>query len=94
VPPTPAEQHLARVKGGYASWANTPDRTARTAPGRAAFEQRFLDQADGDPKRAEALRRAHFADLALKSARGRRLAREYAAQADAAEAELDAGDAA
>lgn len=70
--PTAAELHLARVKGGYMSWANTPDWSARTAPGRAAFEQTFLDQADGDPKRAEALRKAHFADLALKSAQARR----------------------
>jgi hypothetical protein len=79
------------------SWANTPDRAARTAAGRAAFEQRFLDQAGGDPKRADALRRAHFVDLALKSARSRRLARENTTTAEMAErelAELAGGDAA
>jgi hypothetical protein len=61
--------------GGELSWANTTDRTARTAPGRAAFEQRFLDQADGDPVRAAHLRKAYFARLALKSAQARRAKR-------------------
>jgi hypothetical protein len=54
------------------SWANTPDRSARTAPGRAALEQRFLDQAEGDPLRAASLRKAYYKRLALKSARARR----------------------
>ena len=57
--------------GAHASWANTTDRPARTAPARAAFEQRFLDQADGDPVRAEHLRKAYFQRLALKSAQAR-----------------------
>lgn len=56
----------------HESWANTTDRTARTAPARAALEQRFLDQADGDPVRAANLRKAHFARMALKSAQARR----------------------
>lgn len=58
--------------GAHSSWAKTADRTARTAPGRAAFEQRFLDEADGDPVRAAHLRKAYFARLALKSAQARR----------------------
>ena len=66
------EFHLARRKGGYVSWARTKDWSARTAPARAAFDKRFLDEAGGDPKRAAALRSAYFADLALKSAKARR----------------------
>ena len=58
--------------GAHTKWANTTDRTAATAPARAALEQKFLDQADGDPVRAEHLRRAHYARLALKSAQARR----------------------
>ncbi|MGN7701160.1 hypothetical protein [Cellulosimicrobium sp. 22601] len=69
--------------GANISWANTEDRTARTAPARRALEARFLAEAGGDPKRAENLRRAHFQRLALKSARARRRARELAEKADA-----------
>lgn len=67
-----SELSLAGRLGAHTSWANTTDRTARTAPARAAFDQRFLDQAGGDPRRAESLRRAYFARLALKSAQARR----------------------
>lgn len=64
----------------YASWANTEDRTARTAPGHRAFEQRFVDQVDPErklpeaerAKRVEAARSAYFAALAHKSAVARR----------------------
>lgn len=62
---------LGRI-GAHTSWANTKDRTARTAPARAALEQRFLDQADGDPVRAAHLRKAYYQRLALKSAQARR----------------------
>jgi hypothetical protein len=65
--------------GAHVSWANTPDRTARTAPARAALEQKFLDRADGDAVRAEHLRKAYFARLALKSAEARRARRAGAA---------------
>ena len=54
------------------SWATTPDRTIRTAPARRAFDQKFLDAADGDPVRAAHLRRAYFKRLARKSAQARR----------------------
>lgn len=74
----------------HASWANTEDRSARTAPARAAIERRFLDAAGGDPVRAEHLRKAHFARLALKSAQSRRKARELTETAELAEAELNA----
>lgn len=58
--------------GAHISWANTKDRTARTAPARAAREQKFLDEAEGDPVRAAHLRKAYFRRLALKSAEVRR----------------------
>ena len=58
--------------GANTKWANTTDRTAATAPARAALEQQFLDQADGDPVRAANLRKAHYQRLALKSVQARR----------------------
>ena len=67
-----SSRNLAASMAADVSWGKTPDRTARTAPGRAALEQKFLDQADGDPLRAESLRKAHYKRLALKSARARR----------------------
>ena len=73
MPPDPYRQLIGR-KGGHLSWANTIDRTARTAAARAALEQKFLDQAGGDPIRAESLRKAFYVDLALKSARARKKA--------------------
>jgi hypothetical protein len=88
MPSTPAEKSLAGKIGAYQSWANTENRAARTAPARAAHDQRFLDAAGGDPVRAALLRKAHFARLALKSAQARRKVRELTATADAAEAEL------
>ena len=61
--------------GAHTSWANTEDRTARTAPARAGLERKFLDQADGDPVRAAHLRKAHYQRLALRSAEVRRARR-------------------
>jgi len=58
--------------GAHVSWANTVDRAARTAPARAALDAKFLEEAGGDPVRAEHLRKAYFARLALKSAQARR----------------------
>jgi hypothetical protein len=49
----------------------TPDRTARTANARRALEQKFLEEAGGDPQRAESLRKTFYARLALKSAQAR-----------------------
>jgi hypothetical protein len=63
---TPEKKLLGRI-GGYKSWANTTDRAARTAPGRAAFLSRFERAAN-----PEAAKRQYFAELALKSARARR----------------------
>lgn len=82
--PTPYKQMSGRL-GGLRSWANTADRTARTAPGRRAGPasidywlarldpERFA--AASGPQRlaaAEAARKAHYATLSLKSAQARR----------------------
>ena len=80
-----SELSLAGRIGAHASWANTTDRAARTAPARAALDAKFLEQAGGDPVRAAHLRKAHFARLALKSAQARRKARELTEQAEDAE---------
>ena len=85
---TKAERRLRAQIAGNESWAATPDRSARTAPARAAMQAKFLEQAGGDPLRAEHLRKAHFARLALKSAVARRKAREHAKAAESAETEL------
>ena len=87
--PLPAsERSLSASIAAHESWAATTDRTARTAPARAALNQKFLDAAHGDPVKAEHLRKAHYKRLALKSARARRRAQEAAAEAVAAEAEI------
>ncbi|WP_106819120.1 hypothetical protein [Janibacter massiliensis] len=83
-------RRLAASIAAHTSWANTTDRSGRTAPARRALEEKFLAEAGGDPKRAEHLRRAYFQRLALKSAQSRRRAREAIAAAQAAEAELEA----
>ena len=89
-----SERSLIGKQAAHESWANTRDRSARTAPARAALEAKFLAQAEGDPKRAASLRKAHFTRLALKSIQARRKSRELAEQAQV-DAELDAltGDA-
>lgn len=77
---TPEQRSLAGQVAVHTSWANTKDRTARTAPGTAAFMARFERQVDPngemDPqtraKAAENARRAYFLGLAAKSARVRR----------------------
>lgn len=76
---TAAERSLNASLAAHESWANTTDRTARTAKAREALHQKFLDAAGGDPVRAEHLRKAHFKRLALKSAQARRRAKEQAA---------------
>lgn len=72
MPITPTERHLIATIAAHHSWANTENRSARTAPARAALDQKFLDEADGDPQRANSLRRAHYQRLALKSVQARR----------------------
>lgn len=69
---TPEQRTQRAVIAAHESWGRTPDRTARTAPARKAFDERFLIEAGGDPLRAESLRRAYFARLAYKSAQARK----------------------
>lgn len=86
---TRSERSLISSIAAHESWAKTEDRAARTAAARRGLDQKFLEQAGGDPQRAEHLRSAHFKRLALKSAQSRRRAREATEAAAAAEAELE-----
>jgi len=71
---------LAGRLGAHVSWAQTEDRSARTAPARQAFLDRFERQVDPDGVlsvqergiRAEHARKAYFTRLALLSAKARR----------------------
>ena len=77
---SPQERKLRAAIAAHQSWANTEDRSARTASAREAFHKRFEDQVDPDRtlppaerrRRAEHARKAYFARLALKSAKARR----------------------
>lgn len=80
----PAEVSLGMSMASHLSWANTTDRTARTAKARATFQQKFLDEAEGDEQRAESLRKAFYRKLALQSAQTRRRNREARTAGDAA----------
>ena len=62
---------LAKSMAADMSWANTPDWAARTANARRAADARFLALADGDPKRAESLRKAHYKRMVLNSLKTR-----------------------
>jgi len=72
-------RHLLAKIAAHTSWANTLDRTARTAPARTAFLRRFEEQVDPQRqlpeaerlRRAENARKAYYAALAMKSARAR-----------------------
>ena len=100
----PQEQSLIARLAAHERWAHTADRTAATAPARAALMARFEREVDPDgtlapderARRAENARKSYFLRLALKSARSRRKSREMADDARAADAELSAlgGDAA
>lgn len=78
---TPSERKLRAQVAAHTSWANTEDRTARTAAGTKALLDKFERDVDPDgklppaerAKRAESARKAHFARLAFKSAQARRL---------------------
>lgn len=77
---SPGERALVSTVAAHDSWARTPDRSARTAPARTAFDRRFLDQVDPDRvlsedernRRAASARKAYFARLTLKSIQARR----------------------
>lgn len=69
---SPSDRKIVATIAAHESWANTSNRSARTAPARAALDRKFIEQAGGDPVRAAHLRKAHYARLALKSAQSRR----------------------
>ena len=77
---TPEERSLRASIAAHESWANTEDRSSRTAAARAALLAKFEDEVDPDRKldpaerarRAEHKRKAHFQRLALASAKARR----------------------
>jgi hypothetical protein len=64
------------------------DKPDRAAKAREALAQRFVEQAGGDPVKAERLRRAHYRRLGRRSGRVRGLA--AATRRSAGEAELAA----
>jgi hypothetical protein len=81
---TPGERTLRARLASYESWAHTPDRSARTAPARAAHQEgiRARLRAEIDPsgklservleEMVDAGVKAHYTRLALLSARARR----------------------
>jgi hypothetical protein len=77
---TPSERMMRAKLAAHTSWANTADRSARTAPARRAYMKRFERQVDPDnslhpaerARRAEHAMRAHLTRAALKSAQARR----------------------
>lgn len=82
-----AEITLQRRAAAYSSWAQTPNRTARLAPARRAWEARFEQIVDPDgvmtakarAQAADSARRAFYADMARKSIAARRKRRPTAA---------------
>jgi hypothetical protein len=80
---TPEQRRLRAQLAAHESWARTPDPASRTAKARAAAEGRWEAKArelhpDGDAELivrvAAHLKRAHFARMALASAKARRKA--------------------
>jgi hypothetical protein len=99
---SPAEKSLQARRAVYTSWANTSDRTARTAAARRARLERLADRID--PKhelsdeerdvRARALRKAELLEFAERSAKARRKAKsrnENGARRDAGAVQTDSG---
>ena len=76
---TPQQRKLAATIAANDRWAFVADRTAATAPGRAALEAKFERQADPDgiyppeerARRVANVRHAYYARLALASTRAR-----------------------
>lgn len=84
---TDTSERTMRLRlAAYKSWAATTDRSARTAAARRASHwTRFLDRArEMHPNASEAqieaaaksLRKAHYTELALRSAQARRIKSE------------------
>ena len=88
------DNSLLSTAANHERWAAVDDRTAATAPARQAFRDRFVREArerfgdlppDDLAWRAERLRRAHYKQLALRSAQARRK-RKPGAQPDTRDA--------
>lgn len=97
---TPEQAALVGRVGAHESWARTPDRSARTAPARAAAWSSWVRKADPDgvlsdadrQRRAEHLRSAHMARLGLRSSLNRSKAKHARAEAARLEADARAAD--
>lgn len=80
MPDSDSVRSLAARVASHESWAKTTDRSARTAPARAALQAKF--EAEVDPegvltpeeraRRVAHKRKAYYARMALLSARARR----------------------
>ncbi|MFJ8791437.1 hypothetical protein [Streptomyces sp. NPDC102462] len=89
-----SERAMRNRIAAYHSWANTTDRSARTAAARkASHHDRFIKQArekhpDGTEEQitaaAEALKKAHYTEMARRSAQARRIRSETAKKSKAA----------
>lgn len=101
-----SERSMQMRLAAHKSWSNTPDRASRTAAARrASHHTRFVEKArELHPDATEAqietvaasLRKAHYTELALRSAQARRIKSQAAKDAQrkkqAAElAEYEAG---
>jgi hypothetical protein len=68
---TESESIMRAQIAAHASWAQTEDRAARTLPARRGLEAKFLREADGDPVKAESLRKEFYKRMQLASAKAR-----------------------
>ncbi|MBX6168829.1 MAG: hypothetical protein IRY84_14480 [Thermobispora bispora] len=83
-----SERSMRNRIAAHLSWAKTPDRSARTEAARKrSHHTRFIEKArelhpDGTDeqiaKAAEALKKAHYTELARRSAQSRRIRSEMA----------------
>jgi hypothetical protein len=91
----PQTRSLIAQRASHSSWGRPQDRTARTAPGRAAYKAKrdalrakLLAEADGDEAAAASGLKAHDAKVKLLAVQARSRVVEAAKAAEAAEAEL------
>jgi hypothetical protein len=77
---TPSQRQTRSRQASYESWANTEDRTKRTAPGRQGMLRKFENQVDPDrtltpeerAKRVESARKAYYTRLSMLAVKARR----------------------
>lgn len=97
---SPEDRTLVAQIAAATRWGRTPDRTAATAPARAGLRAKFAREIDPSgtlepaelERRVDSLVHAHMLRMSLRAKASRRKARELTAAAEAAEAELEAGD--